>query len=409
MDILLITQYYKPESVGAGIYLSQLAEGFVARGHNVTVLTGFPNYPGGQIFEGYKGKLFQREIINGVHVVRTWLYATRSKNFWLRAVSFFSFTMSSSLGGAFAVKRPDVIYTILQPLTLGPPSWAIGKRFGAPVVLNIQDIHPEAAVAVGVLRNRYAIRFLEWLEKWNYRHTDHMVVISAGFLENLVDKGVPEEKISVVPNWADPDFICPGPRENEFRRNVGVDTEFLLVYSGTLSHNSNLQPVIGAADILRDEPFHFAIVGEGVHKTSLIEMANAKSLSNVKFIPFQPLEKYPDVLRAADINLVTLSNQAASVSVPSKVFKQMAAGRPVLAITVENNELGRMVKSANCGLLVPPDDPEALADALRWAAAHPDELSQLGQNARAYLEQHHSQDRCVGQIEMLLKHVAQQR
>jgi colanic acid biosynthesis glycosyl transferase WcaI len=409
MNILLITQYYKPESVGAGIYLSQLAEGLVAGGHAVTVLTGFPNYPEGRVFEGYRGKLFQRETIDGVYIVRTWLYATTRKNFWMRAVSFFSFTVSSLLGGLFAIKRPDVIYTILQPLTLGPVSWAIGKKTRAPVVLNIQDIHPEAAVAVGALRNPQAIHFLDWLEKWNYCHTEHTIVISESFRGNLMAKGVPAAKISVVPNWADPDFIQPGPKENEFRRSVGVGTEFLLVYSGTLSHNSNLEPVIGAADILRDEPFRFVIVGEGVRKDDLISMAEARRLSNIKFLPFQPLETYPDVLRAADINLVTLSHQAASVSVPSKIYKQMAAGRPVLAITAEDNELGRMIKTADCGLLVPPDNPRALADALCKAAAHPDELVRMGQNARTYLEQEHSKERCVDQIEKVLECVAKRK
>jgi len=409
MKILLFTQYYKPESVGAGIYFSQLAEGLVARGHKVTILTGFPNYPAGRVFEGYRDKLFQHEVIDGVHVVRTWLYATKSKNFWIRAVGFFSFTVSSLLGGLLAIRRPDVIYTILQPLTLGPIGWAIGKKTHAPVVLNIQDIHPEAAVAVGALHNQYAIRFLERLEEWNYHHSDHVIVISEGFRENLMNKGVPHKKISVVPNWADPEFIRPGPKQNEFRRSVGVDAEFLVVYSGTLSHNSNLEPVIGASSILRNEPFRFVIVGEGVRKDSLMEMAQDRNLNNIQFLPFQPLERYPNVLRAADINLVTLSNQAASVSVPSKVYKQMAAGRPVLAVTVENNELGRIIKAAECGLLVPPDNPEALADALRWAAAHYDDLTHMGRNARAYLEREHSMEQCIDQIDAVLTRVARER
>lgn len=409
MNILILSQYYKPESVGAGTIVSQLTETLVANGNNVTVLTGFPNYPEGQIFEGYRGRLYQHEVIDGVQVVRTWLYTTQSKAFWSRAVSFFSFTISSLLGGLIAIKRPDIIYTILQPLTLGPTAWAIGKKTSAPIVLNIQDIHPEAAVAVGALRNQYAIRLLERLEKWNYKHADHVVVISGGFAENLIAKGVPEDKVSVVSNWADPEFIQPGPKDNIFRRDACPNPVFLTIYSGTLSHNSNLEPVIRAANILRDEPFYFVIVGEGVRKNDLVKTAQSQSLSNIRFLPFQPLENYPNVLRAADINLVTLSNQAASVSVPSKVFKQMAAGRPILAITAENNELGRLIKAANCGLCVPPDDPEALVEGLRWAAGHPNDLIQMGSNARHYLEANHGLSGSVARLTEIFKEVATNR
>jgi colanic acid biosynthesis glycosyl transferase WcaI len=402
MQILLLTQYYKPENVGAAIFLSQLAEDLSDSDHEIIVLTGFPNYPSGRIFDDYRGKLFQREVIDGIQVDRTWLHATESKKFWLRAIGFFSFTISSLLGGMFTAKHPNVIYTILQPLTLGVTSVLLGKRFGASVVLNVQDIHPEAAVKTGALRNKYAIRFLEWLEKWSYRHADHIVVISDGFRENLIGKGVPIEKISVVPNWADPDFIQPGSKFNNFRQEVGAESRFLVVYSGSLSYNSNLEPVIGAADILRDEPFVFAIVGEGVRKTSLQVSARENGLTHIHFFPFQPLERYPDVLRAADISLVALSHQAALVSVPSKIYKQMAAGVPILAITTEGNEVDRLIKAAKCGICVSPDDPEALANALRWASEHPDELKDMGQNGRSHLQNYHSRVVCVNQIEQVL-------
>ena len=409
MKILLLTQYYKPENVGAAIFLSQLAENLSASDHEITVLTGFPNYPSGRIFDDYRGKLFQREVIDGIQVARTWLHTTKSRNFWMRAIGFFSFTISSLLGGLFITKRPDVIYTILQPLTLGVTAVLLGKRFGASVVLNVQDIHPEAAIKTGALRNKYAIRFLEWLERWSYHHADHIVVISDGFKENLIGKGVAAEKISVVPNWADPDFIQTGSKFNDFRQEVGVKTEFLVVYSGSLSYNSNLEPVIGAADMLRNEPFVFAIVGEGVRKSSLQVSAQENELTHIHFFPFQPLDRYPDVLRAADISLVALSHQAALVSVPSKIYKQMAAGRPILAITTEGNEVDRLIKSAKCGICVCPDDPEALANAIRWASEHPSELRNMGQNGRHYLQNHHSRDGCVNQIEQALLTTVKQK
>lgn len=405
MRILILAQYFKPESVGAAIWIHQLATDLVARGNHVTVLTAFPNYPGGVVFDGYRRQAFKREIVDGVDVVRTWIYATPSKKFWSRVLNFGSFSASSLIGGIVAVKDFDIIYAILPPLALGitAVTEAITKR--APVVVNIQDIYPHAAVAMGMLKRQSAIRFFEGMEKWIYRQADHVVVISQGFRENLINKGVPSDKVSIVPNWADPDAIRPGPKNNEFRQTLGLNGCFALVYSGGVSHNSNLEPVIHAAELLRDEPFAFVIVGEGVHKPTLERMAAEKRLNNLQFRPFQPLESYAGVLQAADLTLVTLSSQAALASVPSKIFKQMAAGRPILAITAPNNEVDRLVETARCGISVPPDDPVALADALRWARGHPDELDQMGQNGRLYLKEHHGRAQCVAEIEKILQQV----
>lgn len=270
------------------------------------------------------------------------------------------------------------------------------------MVLNIQDIYPDIAIALGFLRNRQVIRFFQAMERFIYRRATAIIVISDGFKENLLGKGVAPSKIYVVPNWADPDFIRPGPKDNSFRQQLDVGGRFTLIYSGNLSHNSNLEPVIDAAELLRDQPFAFVIVGDGVRKTQLERSVKEKQLDNVLFLPFQPLEIYPQVLTAADMNLVTLNTQAAMASVPSKVFKIMASGRPIPAITVQGNEVYRLVSEAKCGLCVPPDDPGALAEALRYAAVHRDELEQMGENGRRYLEENFSRSKCVAQIEEIL-------
>jgi colanic acid biosynthesis glycosyl transferase WcaI len=401
MHILLVTQYFKPESVGASIWIHQLAVDLVNMGHRVTVLTGFPNYPKRIIFDGYQGKIFMQEKIDGVDVFRTYIYASPNEALWSRALNFCSFCASAALGG-LAVPKPDVICCIMPPLPLGLSAEFLGLFKRAPVVVNIQDIYPDIAIALGFLRNRLVIRFFQAMERFIYRRAVAIIVISDGFKENLLGKGVAPSKIYVVPNWADPDFIRPGPKDNSFRRQLDVGDRFTLIYSGNLSHNSNLEPVIGAAELLRDEPFAFVIVGEGVRKAHLERTVQEKQLNNILFFPFQPLELYPEVLRAADMNLVTLSTQAAMASVPSKVFKIMASGRPVLAITVQGNEVHRLVSEAKCGLCVSPDDPVALAEALRYAAAHQDELERMGKNGRRYLEDHFSRPKCVAQIEEIL-------
>jgi colanic acid biosynthesis glycosyl transferase WcaI len=401
MHILVITQYFKPESIGSPIWIHQLAVDLAHMGHRLTVLTGFPNYPQRVIFDGYRGKIFMRERIDGIDVFRTYIYASPNEAIWSRALNFGSFCASAALGG-LVVPKPDVIYCIMPPLPLGLSAEFLGLFHRAPVVLNIQDIYPDIAIALGFLRRRPVIRFFQAMERFIYRWAAAIIVISEGFKENLASKGVNPYKIYVVPNWADPDFIRPAPKENSFRRQLGVGDRFTLIYSGNLGHISNLEPVIGAAELLRDQPFAFVIVGDGACKAQLERRVQEKRLNNVLLLPFQPLDIYPQVLTAADMGLVTLRTQAAMASVPSKIFKIMASGRPVLAITVQGNEVHRLISEAKCGLCVPPDDPVALAEALRYAAAHRDELERMGENGRRYLETHFSRRKCVAQIEEIL-------
>jgi colanic acid biosynthesis glycosyl transferase WcaI len=349
--------------------------------------------------------MFMRERMDGVDIVRTYIYASPDEGMLSRTLNFGSFCASAAIGGLFAPK-PDVIYCVMPPMPLGVSAEFLGFLKSAPEVVNVQDIYPDIAVAVGVLRNPTAIRFFKWMERSIYRHAASIVVIADGFKENIERKGVPEEKIHVVPNWADPDEILPGPKSNAFREELGVKDRFTLSYSGSLSFNTDLNSVLGAAELLADEPFSFVIVGDGVKKAELMRRAEKMRLGNVQFHPFQPLEMYPQVLAAADMNLVTLNRQAATSSVPSKMFKMMASERPVLAITMQGNEVHRLVQDAQCGLTVPPEDPVKLAEALRYAASNSKEMERMGVNARRYLVENHSRQDCVRRIEAVLEKAA---
>lgn len=406
MRIGILSQYYAPETVGAGIWIQELAEELVSRGHDVTVLTAFPNYPKRIVFDGYKGKLFSRESINGVEVRRSWIYASPNETSVSRLANWGSFCSSSFANALLAGPRLDVLYAILPPLPLGITSNWLGRLRGYKVVANVQDIYPLVAIELGFLRQKRLIRMFEDMERKVYRRSSRIVVISEGFKENLVEKGVPPEKIAVVPNWADPSFIQPGPKENGFRNELGANGHFLVIYSGGLTHNSDVKPVVQAAGLMTDKDISFAIVGDGVTKPDLESLASELKLNNLSFRPFQPLEKYPDVLRAADISVVTLNNAARCASLPSKVFKQMAAGRPILAINTPGGELDRLVKEANCGLSVPPDSPEEVVRALKWCMENKDALEQMGRNSRDYLVKYHSKNTCIDQIEQVLTEAA---
>jgi colanic acid biosynthesis glycosyl transferase WcaI len=403
MRILLLVQHYLPENVGPAIWVSQLAMGLENRGNQVTVLSAFPNHPTGRIFPGFRRMFLQKDRSERPIVMRAWIYATPSKSFWPRILNFGSFCATSLLAGMLWHREYDIVYAILPPLPLGLSGKLLALLSRARLVVNIQDIYPHAAVAMGLLRNRPAIKFFQRMELWVYRHAHHIVVISDGFREDLFKKGVAASKITVVPNWADPSFILSGPKDNAFRRELNCGDRFTLVYSGGLTHNSNLEPVIDAAEMLRDKPFMFVIVGDGVRKLFLEKKVQGIRLTNVAFRPFQPLETYPMVLLAGDANLVTLSSQAAHVSVPSKVYKQMAAGRPIIAITAPGNELARLIEVSRSGICVPPDDPLALANALQWLADNPTNAELMGRAGREYMLAHHSADSCIDAIEAAMK------
>ena len=401
MHIAIAAQYYWPEKVGAAIWLEQLATDLIARGHRVTMLTGFPNYPDGKIFEGYRGKWFQRESRDGVEIRRSFLFASEKQTFWHRALNFGSFCGSAFLNGLRAPK-PDVLYAVLPPLPLGTAmEWASAIR-GIPVVVNVQDIYPEIAVQLGYLKNRAAIRFFERMERKIYGRAKAIVVISDGFRENLLGKGVDAGKLHVAPNWADGTAIAPALRENSFRKRLALNGELCLIYSGNLSHNSSLEPLLAAARELRDGPYKFVFVGDGVHKRALESEAHQYGLENVQFLPFQPLEVYPEVLAASDLQVVSLHAAAGSLSLPSKVLKIMASGRPVLAIARAETELARLVRSADCGVCVSPESHSELAALLPALANDRARLQQMGENGRKYFLDHFERNRCVGQIEQVL-------
>ncbi len=401
MRILLLSQYYWPEE--QNIYIHELALGLMAKGHQVTVLTAFPHYGKGRVYDGYRGKVFQTEMEAGIKILRTYVYATPSKNFYQRILNFGSFSVSSLICGLLVIDKPDVVYVVLPPLPLGIIGVIIARWKKSRIAVHVQDIYPEAAVQHGILKNRRAILFFEKMERWVYQRADILIGISEGFREHFMRIGENDSKIHVVENWADPDFIVPGPQNNSFRNLVNKENRFMIVYSGGINNNANLEPLIHAADALKEEPFLFVIVGEGQYKERIQQMVKERSLRNVKLLPWQPLKDYPETLRAADINVVTLSSRSAETSVPSKVYKQLAAGRPIIAIAPNNNELFRLVTAAQCGICIHPDDAQAVVRELRWSLSHPEEIRQMSLNARAYFEQHHTLQHALEKVDLALK------
>jgi colanic acid biosynthesis glycosyl transferase WcaI len=407
MNILFLAQCYAPENVSASVLITELAVDLAKRGNRVTMVTGAPNYPSGRVFPGYKNRLYQTEWLDGVKVIRTWSYISPEKAFWPRLLHYGSYSATAFYGGLFAGK-PDVIVSYSPPLPLGISAWLLSRIWRVPWVLQLEDLYPDAAVAAGVMRNQKSIAFFSAMERFLYRRARHISIISESFRTNLKGKGVPDEKMTLIPVWADPDEIRPLPKMNGFRTANGLNDKFVLLYAGNLGLTSCLEDVVEAADILREDPrICFVFVGEGLKKQPLQALAQSKNLTNILFLPFQERALFPKILAAADLSLVTLNQNSSVSSLPSKVFNLMASARPILSISPPESELAGLIKSSGCGINIPIGQPGLLANQIQLFIQQPERLEQMGRCGRILLENRFSRDGCVDQYEAMLKRVCQ--
>lgn len=402
MRIGIICQYFPPEVAPIGVMVKELAEDLGNEGHAITIFTGFPNHPQGTIHSGYRLKFGgeDEQISCGVTVRRNWLYITSSKSFFPRVLNYGSFALSTMISAI--LRRQDVYLIISPPLSnffIGILLRVLGRRY----VLNVQDIYPDAAVAVGVLRNSVFIDILKRFECLAYRMADMVTVISKGFRANLIAKGVPDEKLMVISNWINLEEIQPQPKTNSFSIHQEIHDRFVVLYSGTIGHVSGAEIISEVAQLLSDEEaIVLMIIGEGVVKSQLQTEAEARRLNNLRFLPYQPRQVLPELLSSASVGLVTLKPGHGGNSVPSKILGYLAAGRPVIASVDPESDTWAFVEDADCGICVPPGDPVALSDAIRRLNRDPELVRRLGQNGRDYLEENLSRKEVTRLYEVAL-------
>lgn len=403
MKIHILAQCYAPEDISGAKLITDLAVDLRQRfGHQVTVITTAPNYPFGKVFPGYRNRIFQRDVLNDVQVIRTWSYISPSKNFWSRILSFGTYSLTAFYG-ALAAGKPDVIISYSPPLPLGMTASFLKNIWRVPWILEIVDLYPDAAVAAGIIHNHWLIHMFKAMERFIYRRADRISVICDRFLLNLLQKGVPPQKIIPIPIWADTQQIYPMPKENTFRENNHIDHKFILLYAGNMGHTCCLEDVITAAHVLEDQQdIQFILVGDGVKRPLLEKMTQENKLANVTFLPYQSSDLYPEMLAAADVGLVTINPRSDLASLPSKVFNIMASARPVLAIAPEESDLAHLVIEGQCGLVTSPGAPDELAKLILELRDHSNELESMGSNGRTHLESRYSREGCVQQFENLL-------
>ena len=399
MKIFIHTMYFLPEFGSAPILMNELAGSLAARGHEVEVVATLPRPPHNR---GYEGRFLVRETRDGFRVNRILTNFTRHHFGRLLAWSIYTLYAMAHL---VTVKRGDVVFLRLPPLQLGVAGILARYLRGARVLLNVQDIHPDLSIESGLLRNPLAIRAALAFESWIYKHHRTIVVISEGFKKNLLAKGVPAAHLTVLPNWVDTDVLRPLPKANPVARKLGLADKFTVMYSGTISISSyeTLVRMLDAAARLRDDPaVRIVIVGEGFKADELKAEAARRALPNVVFLPFQPYRDLPELLAAADALLVPLDNEKSLLSVPSKLYNFMAAGRPVFGLAHQDSEVFQIIESVGCGWCAPPDDPEEIAAAIRRMKDDASGRAAMGERGRAYALAHVSRQAVVAAFEALM-------
>jgi len=384
--ILFLTQWFYPELSFKGL---PFAKELSKLGYEVQVLTGFPNYPGGKVYDGYKIKLFQREIIDGISIFRVPLYPSHDNKALNRIANYTSFALSASFLGFLGIKRPDVIYVYHPPATIGLPALFLRLLYRVPFVYDIQDLWPDTLQTTGMVNSKVVL----WLvKKWCqlvYSQAAKIVVLSPGFRDILNKRGVSMDKIEVIYNWCDEEHLQEVVRNESLGKELGMVDRFNIVFAGTMGKAQSLSAVLDAARLLRDKlpKVQFVFIGGGIDIERLKKIKDAQGLTNVSFLPHRPMSEIGEILGLADVLLVHLKDDPLfKITIPGKTQAYMAAGRPILMGV--KGDAAALVDKAGAGLACMPEDPQDIALAVEKMYNLPKEkLDRMGQNGRSFYKQ----------------------
>jgi len=406
LRILIYGLNYSPEPTSTGKYTGETAEWLAKAGHEVEVICGLPHYPQWQLDPEYADGRRRVESLNGVHVMRAPHFVpsadTLSARKRIRMET--GFTLSATrywLPLLFRRSRPDVVVAVMPPMQVGVWPLVMGWLRRVPWILHVQDLQVDAALRLNMLDIGRFGRILYWIEGFLLRHATRVSTITEAMRSRIVAKGTLLEKTCLFPNWADVAAIRPGPRDNSFRRALGVDDDTLVVlYAGNMGEKQGLDSVLNMASSCRDDRrLLFLMVGAGAARPRLESRATALDLPNLRFLPVQPFEMLDQMLAAGDIHLVVQRRDAADLVMPSKLTNILAAGRACVATTDSGTALHEVVQGHDTGEVVPPGDDAALTEAVRRLAADPGRREQCGLRARAYAEQFLDKNRILAAFE----------
>lgn len=397
LKILFLTQWCQPEPAFKAV---PFAKALQARGHDVEILTGFPNYPGGKLYPGYRIRFHQEEVIEGIPVHRVPLFPSHDRSGLKRALNYLSFLLSATLLGTLRVRKPDLVY-VHNLVTLAPAAFLLRARYGCPIVMDIQDLWPDSVSDSKMIRNQLLMRFLDRFCSAMYKRASHLVTLSPGIKRELTRRGVPADRMSVIYNWCQENHIRPVAKNVQLVESLGLSGKFVVMYAGAMGVMQGLSSVIESARLiaLNRPDIRFVFVGAGVEEVALRRAA--EKLSNVVFLGLKPRDDMAVYLSIADVLLVHLKDTPLfRITIPSKTQAYMCAGKPLLMGVL--GDAANIVTSANAGVVVEPENPEAIADGiLEIAKLTAGDRKRLGSNGREFYLENMSMSAGVARFERL--------
>ena len=387
MRILLLTTYFEPDVASTGVIFGKLAHEFADHGHTVTVLTSCPHYDPRRRWPEFSRGLFFIERAGPVRIYRVRVHASPDRSSVLhRLLSYASFHFLAFVAG-LTLPKQDVILAASPPLSNGVVAWLLARLRRITFIYNVQDIWPDVIVRSGIVKNRLIIDCLKLMEAHVYKTAACMSVISDGFRANLLGKGVPEDKISVIPNFIDTDFVIPRPKNNDFALRHGVADKFVVLFAGNMGLSQDLATVAESARLLaKYSDIQFLLVGDGAGRQAAERRVGDLGCANLQFLPYQSREQVPDMYGSSDVCLIPLRAGFAAESVPCKLFSIMAAERAAIASVDRNSDTWKLMDRLKCGLCVEPGRPAQLAEAILTLYRDAVAKAALGKAGRRSLE-----------------------
>ncbi len=405
MRILFLSHYFPPEVNAPANRTHEHARRWVADGHHVTVLTGVPNHPRGEIFPGYRNRWLQEERIDGIRVLRTWMYLTANEGFLRRTLNYVLFAATAVLA-SFRAERPDVVVATSPQFFCGLAGAVVAALKRRPFVLEVRDLWPDSIVQLGQLHSRRVVGLLEALESWLYRRAAGIVVNTRSFIDHIAARGIPRDRIELVHNGIDSQTFRPRPPDGELRRVHGLEGRFVAAYMGTLGLAHGLMTVVEAAERLRErEDVLLLLLGDGADRGRLEAEITRRGLRNVRLLGLRPRAEMPAWIASVDVTLVLLRDLPVFETViPSKIFEFLAQERPV--ILAARGEIRRLVEEAKAGLVIDPENAEQLATAVLEVRERPVEAQVRARAGREWVKASFDRDTLARRMAGFLERVS---
>ena len=403
LRLVVLCPHFAPDLAPTGVVMTRIVTELAARGHELHVVTALPWYRNHAIEPGWGGRLWRTEKTEWGSIIRVHPFPGKSKsNLLRRALGFIAFSYAVGIRSVHADGLPfkvDGVLAMSPPLTLGLTGWFTKIIRRAPLVFNIQDVFPDAAIQTGAISNKRIIAAAKWLERMSYQRSDAVVLLSQDLRTNIANKIDKKfhQRLHVIPNFVDTSAITPQDRMTTYRRELGIGDQLVVMYAGNVGFSQSLNLVVDAAARFPD--IAFVINGDGAARKKLEE--DCAQLANVYFGDYQPIERLSEVLATGDIHLVPLRAGLASVSVPSKSYSILAAGRPMLAAIDPGTEIPNMLEQSGAGVAVEPDNSAVFIEALSQLVSKRNQLHEMGASGRTWVETHASPASVAAQYEAI--------